>query len=318
LDIMDRRSGNVAASGQIFHRRAADHRGGLLMQPGGKSPDTHDAMHHAMYTMHLSQQELERQNQELLHSQALADASRAHYLDLYDQAPVGYFSLNEQGVVYDANIAAAVLLGLPRKNLLGHRLSRFVDAVHLDSFQVYRKRLVDTGITQVCDVQMVKADGSHIWVHVTGVLVRDDVGHSVVRLVLTDTTGDRAALDALRTSEARYKALVEWSPDAICVYRTGKVIFANAAAAQLFGAADARALLGQSRLERLHPDFHAAAMVRLTQVSAVHVPSAPFEEVVLRLDGSAVRVQVHSISTVYDGLPAVQVSMRATATHSAH
>jgi PAS domain S-box-containing protein len=309
---MDRRNGSPNAAAQGFHRRAGDRSGDAALQALPiRIADIHCDMHHAMYTEHLSPQELERQNQELLHSQALADASRTHYLDLFDQAPVGYFSLNEHGVVHDANIAAALLLGYARKNLLGQRMNRFVAALYQDAFQVYRKRLVDTGVAQVCDVQLTKADGSHVWVHVVGVVARDAAGQAVQRLVMTDVTVQHAAQAAVLASEARYQALVEWSPDAICVYRAGKIIFANAAAAALLGAADARALLGHSRLERLHPDCHAAAMVRLAQASPLHVPSAPFEEVVLRLDGSAVPVQVQSITTVYDGAPAVQVSMRA-------
>ena len=97
---MDRRNGGRAAGGQGLHRRVSDRHGEASVQALPiHITDEHGDMHHAMYTMHLSQQELERQNQELLHSQALTDASRTHYLDLFDQAPVGYFSLNEHGVV---------------------------------------------------------------------------------------------------------------------------------------------------------------------------------------------------------------------------
>ena len=66
------------------------------------------------------------QNEELRRTQEELEASRARYFDLYDLAPVGYFTLSEQGLILEANLTAARLLGVARGALVKQPLSRFI------------------------------------------------------------------------------------------------------------------------------------------------------------------------------------------------
>ena len=312
MDIMDRRSGNSAVSGHGLSRRAEDRRAGAPA-PVAKPSDgeRHASVLHSVQGMQARLLQLETQNQELLRMQLASEAARAHYLDLYDRAPVGYCNLSEIGLIRDANLEAARLLGAVRKNLLGQRISHFVLPAQRDGFQLYLKRLLDTRVSQTCELQLIQQDGPSLWMHVSGVAGQDADGQLVLRLVLHNISAARAVLDGLRASEAGYRAMVEWAPEAICMQRAGKIIFANTAALALFGATDVHQLLGQPMLDRLHPDYRAAALARMKQMTQAHQPTPIFQEVVLRLDASAVPVQVQSLTTVYEGAPAIQVSMRA-------
>ncbi len=114
----------------------------------------------------------------------------------------------------------------------------------------------------------------------------------------------------LRDSEARYRALVEWSPEALVVHRHGLLIYANPAATQLLGAASAKELLGKRALELVHPDFHAMARASLAAVSAEGAKSALLEQRFVRLDGKEIDVEVLGTTIPLDGELAVHVVIR--------
>ena len=72
------------------------------------------------------QTELEMQNDALRQAQVALEQSRDRYRDLYEFAPVGYLTLSRSGVIAEANITTATLLGVDRDALLNKRFDRFV------------------------------------------------------------------------------------------------------------------------------------------------------------------------------------------------
>ncbi|HAX94088.1 MAG TPA: hypothetical protein DCY25_09145, partial [Bacteroidales bacterium] len=72
--------------------------------------------------LRLHQTELENQNEELRMLRQQAEISERKYLDLYDNAPNGYFTLEPNGKITDVNLTGAALLGKSREQILNTSL----------------------------------------------------------------------------------------------------------------------------------------------------------------------------------------------------
>ncbi len=71
-----------------------------------------------IHELQVHQVELEMQNHELRRAQEEIEESRSKYSDLYDFAPVGYFTFSQTGEIVEVNLTGASLLGLDRSLLL--------------------------------------------------------------------------------------------------------------------------------------------------------------------------------------------------------
>jgi PAS domain-containing protein len=100
--------------------------------------------------LHVHQIELEIQNEELRRAQLELEASRDRYSDLYDFAPVGYATVSEKGLILQANLACAAMLGIERGAMIRKPFSRFITKDDQDVFYLHQKKLFETKAKQTC------------------------------------------------------------------------------------------------------------------------------------------------------------------------
>jgi diguanylate cyclase (GGDEF)-like protein/PAS domain S-box-containing protein len=147
-----------------------------------------DAARHLLYELRVHQTELEMQNEELRRVQMELDATRTRYFDIYDLAPVGYCTLSEQGLILEANLTAATLLGVARAELARQRISRFILKADQDIFYLHRRQLLADDQRQSCDLRLVNFAGAQFWAHLETVAALDADGARVLRTVISDIT----------------------------------------------------------------------------------------------------------------------------------
>lgn len=131
---------------------------------------------------------------------------------------------------------------------------------------------------------------------------------SVHKIKLEQLVAERT--EALKESEARYRTLVEWSPEPLAVHRAGKIVYVNPAAVKMIGASSANDLVGEPILNWIHPDYHQIVLERAKKAATLKTSLPMIEEKFIKLDGSTIDVEVQSTAIIFDGVPAVQAIMR--------
>ncbi len=94
---------------------------------------TREGLIELVQELQVHQSDLEMQYDELkrLKSKRMEreiDHARVRYIDLYDLAPVAYFSISREGLILQSNFKATNLLGVPATRLVRRPLARFVYA----------------------------------------------------------------------------------------------------------------------------------------------------------------------------------------------
>jgi len=168
-----------------------------------------------LHELQVHQVELEMQNEELRQTQAEIEALRARYFDLYDLAPVGYFTLNEQGLILEANLTAATLLGTARNTLVKQPLTRFILYEDQDIYCRHRKQLFETGVPQVCELRMLSANAAPIWIQMDATAVQDAEGVPMCRTIVSDITERKRAEEAIRQQLNFQQILIDTIPSPI-------------------------------------------------------------------------------------------------------
>ncbi|MFO7603675.1 MAG: PAS domain-containing protein, partial [Gammaproteobacteria bacterium] len=148
---------------------------------------------------------LEDQNEILRETQAILEASRDRYLDLYDIAPVGYLTLNAAGSIIEINLTAVALLGEHRNKLLNQRFVRFITNTDQDRWRRDFHHATLHGDSQRCEVQLQRPDGFRFHAQLD-YLRLDKIGDQpVVRMALLDITERKRAEEELRIAAIAFE-----------------------------------------------------------------------------------------------------------------
>jgi len=107
--------------------------------------------------------ELELQNEELKQSKSDVSAALEKYTALYEFAPVGYFSLDEQGLVLEANLTGTVLLGMERSSITGRRFQLVVAPQSRPVFQAFLERIFIEHKGQACEALLLNSLRAPFW-----------------------------------------------------------------------------------------------------------------------------------------------------------
>ena len=220
-----------------------------------------------------------------------------------ENSPLAVIELNHDFRVQRWSKQAEKLFGWQAEEVLNHRLGeeQFVFEEDLPLVQQDMSHLLDGTVPHIVGKNRnYTKDGSVIYCQWYNSALWDSSGELVSILSLAlDVTERTRAEQALKESEARYRTLVETSPDAISVSElNGKLLFCNRQVALLHGYESETEILGRFACELIAPENRSIADLCLQKVLQ-HGSIRDVEYTMLRSDGSRFPAEV-SASLIRD------------------
>lgn len=137
------------------------------------------------------------------------------YVEFYDSAPVGYFTLSRDGAISEMNLAAAALIGLDRSKLAGRHFTKFVAIGNQPDFDAFLTRVFESKIKQECETVLQKRIGSpKIFVHLKAISTKSGQDCNLVVFDITERVAMQKALhekDFLLSESQRLAHIGSWS-----------------------------------------------------------------------------------------------------------
>jgi len=181
-----------------------------------------------IHEMQVHQIELEMQNEELRKAQTELEESRTRYSDLYDFAPVGYFTFDKNGLILEANLTAAKELGAARNVLVNKPFRAYIAVEDKEIFNCHLQKVFNAGNRQTCEIRLKQKNGSVLYAQLESMAAEESSGDRICRTSVIDITERKQADEAMRESEERYHSVVDSAEDSIyLVDRNCRYLFIN-------------------------------------------------------------------------------------------
>jgi PAS domain S-box-containing protein len=149
------------------------------------------------------------QNEKLLQSQTQLEESRRNYSDLFDFAPIGYFVLDNDGIIIDVNSTAASMLGVDKIEMIGKSLAAYIAEEDKKIFYSQDTHIFISNACRQCQIKMHK-NGTEFYVElkIDPVLNADN---KVIqsRVAVIDITERKRSEQIVRKSAERFQILSE-------------------------------------------------------------------------------------------------------------
>jgi PAS domain S-box-containing protein len=164
-----------------------------------------------VHELQVHQIELEMQNEKLRETRAKLEVLLAQAADLYDFAPIGYFSLAGDGTIINVNLTGARLVGIERARLLDRHFTSLVSEADRSVFKAFLEKTFAGKDREVCEVALLRAETNPLFVRIE--VVRCEGQHECRAAVLDVTDRHQAEAEReqliqdLRSAMARVKLL---------------------------------------------------------------------------------------------------------------
>jgi len=165
----------------------------------------------AQEELETQQIELEMQNEELRRVQHELELSRNRFAELYDFAPIGYFTIDTTGTIQEVNHTGARLLGVERLRLSNKPFTRYIaDADGKEVFTRHLESVLQRQGMQSCEIGLKGKDGTLIHGQLQSVAVEThDNEHGYILSSIVDGTVAKQLKTEIQDAREYAESIVE-------------------------------------------------------------------------------------------------------------
>jgi formate hydrogenlyase transcriptional activator len=185
-----------------------------------RRPRTEYEAQRLLHELQVYQLELEMQLEQLHQAKEEIEISRNKYAELYDLAPVGYFTFDAQGLIRELNLAGAQMLGVERQLLIQRPFASYVAEGGKLIFSRHLEVVVERQGMMSCEIELIRGDGTAICAHLQSLAVDSGDGQNAYILTsIIDVTQHKRLEAALQKLRVHLESMVQ--------ERTGNLVRAN-------------------------------------------------------------------------------------------
>lgn len=164
------------------------------------------------------QVEATMQNEELKRIHQELKEAKDKYSDLYDFAPVGYFTLSNAGLILEVNRTGAALLGHARPRLVKKPFSSFLFVDDYGTYYSHLKQVFGTKTRRTCEIQLERHDRTRFPARLESIAVKDSKGEfNQCRTVVSNIKDLKLAQKALQESEELHRITLSNISDTVLI-----------------------------------------------------------------------------------------------------
>ena len=188
-----------------------------------------------LHELQVHQIELEMQNAELRQARDDLEVMLESFMDLYDFAPVGYFTLTAAGLINQVNLTGTNLVGIERSRLVSRFFGTLVVPAQRPVFHAFLKKVFASQTKLSLELELLGQSGKPL--RAVNLEARRLLNGQECRVAVMDITERKLAEDQVRVSEIRYRRLFEAAHDGVLLLNpaTRKITDANPFMTKLLG-----------------------------------------------------------------------------------
>jgi PAS domain S-box-containing protein/putative nucleotidyltransferase with HDIG domain len=160
------------------------------------------------------------------------------FKELWENAPVGYHTLDTNGIITNVNQTEARMLGYSVEEMVGRSIFDFIlPEQRAEARRRFKRKAAGKHVARAADRIYIKKDGSKLYVVIDDVFEKDNKGRIIgIRTTMVDITERKQMEEALQDSRERYKSLFDRSLYSVFIHDfEGNFLDANKAALDLLG-----------------------------------------------------------------------------------